>query len=108
MRQWSVLHEIWIKNWYSRGSCPPLLKGGVRSAENFIFGRFTPNPDPLLSTSNKSGQKCLSAHFAISKNISLRFDISEIRSWAELFVRFVEIIVEDSALSSRFLIVLNC
>jgi len=29
-------------------------------------------PDPLLSTSDKSGQKRLSAHFAISKNISLR------------------------------------
>ena len=29
-------------------------------------------PDPLLSASNKSGQKCLSAHFAISNNVSLR------------------------------------
>ena len=28
--------------------------------------------DPLLSASNKSGQKCLSAHFAISNNVSLR------------------------------------
>ena len=33
---------------------------------SFAFG------DPLLSASNKSGQKCLSAHFAISKNTSLR------------------------------------
>ena len=37
-----------------------------------IIGRFVPNPDPLLSASNKSGQKCLSAHFAISNNVSLR------------------------------------
>ena len=34
-------------------------------------GRFAPDPDPLLSASNKSGQKCLSAHFAISNNVSL-------------------------------------
>jgi len=37
-----------------------------------VFGVLRPQtPDPLLSASNKSGQKCLSAHFAISKNISL-------------------------------------
>jgi hypothetical protein len=36
------------------------------------IGRFAPNPDPLLSASDKSGQKRLSAHFAISENISLR------------------------------------
>ena len=34
-------------------------------------GRFAPDLDPLLSASNKSGQKCLSAHFAISNNVSL-------------------------------------
>ena len=37
------------------------------------FGVLRPQtPDPLLSASNKSGQKCLSAHFTISKNTSLR------------------------------------
>jgi hypothetical protein len=46
-----------------------------------FFGVLRPQtPDPLLSASNKSGQKCLSAHFAISNNTSLRFGISEIRS----------------------------
>ena len=35
----------------------------------YIF--FDAFGDPLLSASNKSGQKCLSAHFAISNNVSL-------------------------------------
>jgi hypothetical protein len=51
--------------------CPPSLEGvGPLAVEDFFilyaFG------DPLLSASNKSGQKCLSAHFAISNNVSLR------------------------------------
>jgi hypothetical protein len=77
----------------------PFLKGEVRRTGGFFkflffyfafgeslsfFGVLRPQtPDPLLSASNKSGQKCLSAHFAISNNTSLRFGISEIRSWAE-------------------------
>ncbi len=45
----------------------------LRRATFVVFGVFLPQtPDPLLSASNKSGQKCLSAHFAISNNTSLR------------------------------------
>jgi hypothetical protein len=36
-----------------------------------MFDVFDAFGDPLLSASNKSGQKCLSAHFAISNNVSL-------------------------------------
>ena len=52
-------------------SCPPSLEGGGPLAveDFFILYAFG---DPLLSASNKSGQKCLSAHFAISNNVSLR------------------------------------
>jgi hypothetical protein len=50
----------------------PLFKGGVGEAEGDFFIFFDAFGDPLLSASNKSGQKCLSAHFAISNNVSLR------------------------------------
>ncbi|MBQ2599961.1 hypothetical protein II582_00900 [bacterium] len=47
----------------------------------FLFGKFFKYfdafGDPLLSTSNKSGQKCLSAHFAISNNVSLRSTLAK-------------------------------
>ncbi|MBQ2600478.1 hypothetical protein II582_03800 [bacterium] len=44
-----------------------------KKVENF-FNAFG---DPLLSTSDKSGQKRLSAHFAISNNVSLRSTLAK-------------------------------
>ena len=37
-----------------------------------LAGQAAPNPDLLLSTSDKSRQKRLSAHFGFSNNTSLR------------------------------------
>jgi len=67
--------------------CPPSLEGGGPLAveDFFILYAFG---DPLLSTSDKSGQKRLSAHFAISKNISLRSILVKFEAEPNFFVIF--------------------
>ncbi len=48
-------------------------------------------PDPLLSASNKSGQKCLSAHFAISNNTPLRSVLVKFEAEPIFFIENYEI-----------------
>ncbi|MBQ2600155.1 hypothetical protein II582_02050 [bacterium] len=62
-----ILKPLWIVN--NKLALDAFL---VSDGLSTLIGRFAPNPDPLLSASNKSGQKCLSAHFTISNNVSLR------------------------------------